>query len=514
MKRLNIVGFIRKYRVEVLLAISIAIFIVVFSYLSHKRYNTLHSYYYDLGIMNQVVDNTSRGRFLEMTNQQLGENVNRLAIHFDPILAAFAPFYLLWRDPTVLLIGQAVVLGLGALAVYLLSIKILKKKSISLLMAVLYLLYFQVQRAVLFDFHAVVLSTTFLLFAFYFMESKKKLPYFLFLLLALLTKEHVGMVVMMLGIYLVFVKKEIKMGVMTAALGLMFFVTTVYVAIPYFRQQDHFALRYFEEFGDSPSKIFVNILTHPLVTLRKVFSKDAIDYFMRMVNPLFFALFSPLTFMISLPEWAINILSINANMRGYYFHYSSLIVPTLFYGLILGYRNFEKLVKNNTVKTAVFVVFIIANVVSFYRYNPVPAALVKNPVGYKEIDPIKKNTLSILREKLKDEDIRLSTTPRLAPFFTNRKYYHNFLFDSAYSQMGQTEEDVMKSKLGSYQGYDYVIIDRGEIRDLASGDLTVKFYVNLRENKDYFQVATDDHDIEVYTKEANRKSSKVNDTDF
>jgi uncharacterized membrane protein len=506
--------FMKKHKFEIILAIAITLFIAVFSFLSIKRYTTLHSYYYDLGIMNQVVDNTSRGRFLEMTNQQLGKNVNRLAIHFDPILAVFAPFYLLVRDPSILLAGQAIILGLGALAVYLLGLKIIRKKPISLVMAVLFLLYFQVQRAVLFDFHAVVLSTTFLLFAFYFREAKKNLPYFLFLLLALLTKEHVGLVVMMLGIYIIFVKKEFKVGLATIALGLAFFVATVYVAIPYFRQQDHFALRYFEEFGDSPSKIFINVFTHPLVTLRKVFSKDSIDYFIRLVNPMFYALFSPLTFLISLPEWAINTLSINANMRGYYFHYSSLIVPTLFYGLILGYRNFDKMVKNGRVKTVVFALFIIANAVSFYRYNPVPGQIVRGPARYPEIDPIKKKSLDILRLKLKDENIRLSTTPRLAPFFTNRKSYHNFLFDSAFSQMGQTEDDVIKSKLGSYQGYDYVIIDREEIKDLASGDLTVKFYVDLRENKDYFQVATDDHDIEVYTKETNRKSSKVADTDF
>src|SRR3989339_2000501 len=130
--------FISKYIFQILLGIAIFFFIFIFSYLSIRRYKTLNSYYYDLGIMNQVVYNTSHGRFLEMTNQDLKKNVSRLAIHFDPILAVFAPFYKLYEGPEVLLIGQAIILGLGALAVYLISQKILKKNLTSLIFALTY----------------------------------------------------------------------------------------------------------------------------------------------------------------------------------------------------------------------------------------------------------------------------------------------------------------------------------------------------------------------------------------
>ena len=162
---------ISNFKFQIILWIFILAFIVVFSYLSIKRYRTLNSYYYDLGIMNQVVYNTSKGRFLEMTNQDLKKNVSRLAIHFDPILAIFAPFYKIYEGPEVLLIGQALILGLGAWAVFLISEKILKKKFISMIFALSYLFYFPVQRAVIFDFHAVTLATTFLLFALYFVRN-------------------------------------------------------------------------------------------------------------------------------------------------------------------------------------------------------------------------------------------------------------------------------------------------------------------------------------------------------
>src|SRR3989304_9796491 len=234
---------INKYKI--ILWLFILAFIVIFSCLSIKRYRTLNSYYFDLGIMNQVVYNTSQGRFLEMTNQDLRKNVSRFAIHFDPILAAFAPFYKIYAGPEVLLIGQALILGLGAWAVFLIAEKVLKKPFVATGFGIRFLLYFAVERAALFVFHAVTLATTFLLFAFYFNLAKKHGPYFIFLVLSLLTKEHIGLVVFMLGLYLFFIKKERKIGIWTAGLGLLFFVATVYFIIPLARGGEHFASRYF-----------------------------------------------------------------------------------------------------------------------------------------------------------------------------------------------------------------------------------------------------------------------------
>lgn len=266
---------ILNFKYQIILWFFILVFIVIFSFLSIKRYRTLNSYYYDLGIMNQVVYNTSRGRFLEMTNQDLKKNVSRLAIHFDPILAAFAPFYRLYEGPEVLLIGQAIILGLGALAVFLISQKVLKKNPISLIFALSYLFYFAVQRAALFDFHAVTLATTFFLFALYFNLMKKNNWYFVFIFLSLMTKEHVGLVVFFLGAYLFFIKKEKRTGIITAVLGIIFFFTTVYLIIPYFRGGEHFAAGY-----------FVNIKPRLSVILN-----DGFNYIVLMIGPLFYSLF-------------------------------------------------------------------------------------------------------------------------------------------------------------------------------------------------------------------------------
>ena len=478
--------FISKYIFQILLGIAIFFFIFIFSYLSIRRYKTLNSYYYDLGIMNQVVYNTSHGRFLEMTNQDLKKNVSRLAIHFDPILAVFAPFYKIYEGPEVLLIGQAIILGLGALAVFLISQKVLKKKLISLIFSLTYFFYFAIQRAVLFDFHAVTLATTFFLFALYFNLVKKNNWYYVFIFLSLLTKEHVGLVVFFLGTYLFIVKKERRTGLITAVFGLIFFFTTVYFIIPYFRGGEHFALGYFV---DIQSRL-PNIV------------KNGANYFKLLVNPLFYSLFSPLTLIISLPEWAINILSINNNQRSILFHYNSVIVGFLFYSLIFGYNTFEKVIRNKNIKNLLFVIFIIINLRSIYLYNPIPD-LVKHPINYRDVDLIKIKSIKYWVNKLKDEKIKVSTTPKLAPFFTNRIYYFNFLYDSSYATMGKTDSDIISNEIDKYTLADYIIINRSEIGDISRDGIPVKFYFKLLDDKKFEMVFSDEqteNSIEVYKK--------------
>jgi len=476
----------KNYIYKILLSLSIFIFIIIFSYLSIRRYRTLNSYYYDLGIMNQVVYNTSQGRFLEMTNQDLKKNVSRLAIHFDPILAIFAPFYKIYEGPEVLLIGQVIILGLGALAVFLISQKILKKHLISFIFALTYLFYFAIQRAVLFDFHAVTIATTTLLFAIYFSEVKKWSYFFFFIFLSLLTKEHIGLIVLCFGVYLFLVKKEKKIGLMTFVLGLLFFISTVYFIIPYFRGSEHFAARYFDNWSLRLPEIF----------------KQGFSYIKLLITPLFYSLFSPLTLLISLPESAINILSINSNQRSIYFHYNSIIVAFLFYSLILGYKNFNKIIKNKILKTAIFFTFLSINIYSVYLYNPVPY-FVKQPVGYKEIDKVKSESIKFWVNKLKDENIKVATTPKLAPFLTNRKYYFNFLYDSAFATMGQTKEDILKNEIGKYSLADYIMINRSEIGDISKNSIPVKFYFKLLDDNTFQMVFTDEqgeNSIEIYKK--------------
>ncbi|GAB4219756.1 MAG: hypothetical protein Fur009_7360 [Candidatus Microgenomates bacterium] len=473
---------------KIILLFFIFIFCLYFSFLAIRRVETLNSHYYDLGIMNQVVYNTSRGRFLEMTNPTYLKNMSRLAIHFDPILAFFAPFYFIYPSYKWLLVFQVIIVGLGAYFLFLLGRKVLKNELLSLFISMIYLSFFAVERMILFDFHSVVLSTTFFIAAFYFLEEKKWSWYYFFIILSLLTKEHVGLVVMFLGLYAFIFKKEKKHGLITFFLGLVFFVLTTYFIIPYFRGGQHFASNY-----------FLNIRSRLPTIINNGF-----EYFLRFFKPLFFVVFTPEIFLIAAPEWAINIVSLNNNMRAIYFHYHALIVAFLFIALIYGIKRFLILVKNKKIRLIFFLLFLYFNLQAIYLYSPLPF-FVKEKVNYQDIHPLTLQSIRYWQEKLKDENITVSTTPKLAPFFTSRKQYFNFLFDPAFGEIGEVENDII-GRSDKYKKADYVIIYKKEIGDVGLGSLQGKFYQKLQNDKDFQMIYSDSLNdryggsIEVYKK--------------
>lgn len=476
------IDFIFKNKYRLVLGGFIIGYIIVFSYLTIIRYLSFGSHYYDLGIMNQVVYNTSRGYFLEMTNQDLVKNLSRLAIHFDPILALFAPFYWIYPGPEVLLVGETIFLALGGLAVFLISQKLLKKEFYSLLFSLLYFLYYPLHRINLFDFHGVVLALPFLLFGFYFLllgsKKNKNLGLF-FIFLSFLTKENTPLMVLFLGLYIYLFKRDKKLGFFLIGISGLVFLTVIFFLIPFFRQGDHFALGYYT--------------LDMKKNLHRLIKNDSLDYIIKLTRPLgFLPLLSPAVLAIGLPQFLINLLSANPNMRNLYFHYSSTIIPFVFigaiYGLarVIGFLN-QYPEKRNRLLTVIFILVFGLSLYDGFRFGPLA------DFSY-QIDEKKLFYVNYWRKKLKDDQIKVSSTPQLAPFFTSRRYYYNFLFDPAYKERGLSEKTLIKN-LDKYKKADFVVIGKWEID--ANSPLIKMFYENLKENKD-FSLVFNKQDIEVY----------------
>jgi len=488
---------ISNFKFEIILGLIIIAYVILFSYLSIHRVYSLNSHYYDLGIMNQTVYNTSRGYFLEMTNQEFQKNVSRLAIHFDPILIFFAPIYWLFRTPDVLLIGQTLILATGAIAVYLIAKKLLENKPMALLFSISYLTFFPIERANLFDFHAVVLATSFLLWMIYFSLEKKRVATLVFMILALLTKEHVGLIIFLFGGYIFLFKKEKKFGLLVTLLGLIFFLFSFFLVIPYFRQQTHFALKYYADFGETPTQVILGVLKKPSLILKYLLQPESRQYLSRLFLPhLPYILFSPIEILISLPELAINILSTNGNMRNIYFHYNSLIVPFIFFAAISGAARIKKL----KLRFIVLILFIYFSWQSIYRFTPLPLSFLKEPYKIVKLDHQKLQLISRWKNIFADGEIKISTTPKLAPFFTDRHYYYNFLYDPGFSGAKISQEKILET-INKYNLADYVIIDREEIHSLNEESLMAIFYKDLVLNKLFKRIFKDNKlGIEVYKK--------------
>jgi len=495
--------YLKHHKAVLILVFLIFLYSVYFSYFTILRYQTLYSSYFDLGIMNQTVYNTYMAiktgdwsRVLEMTNPFGWEQIKRMAIHNDLMLVLFAPFYFIHAGPETLLVIQSIVLGLGAIAVYLLTKHVLEYGAnnnrfvrfslLPLVFSAAYLLYSPMQRANIFDFHAVTLAVPILLFMYYFWVRKKYWASGLLLILSLLTKEQVALTTLFFGGFILFSpskltrqkgRSNLVFGLCVVFISLAWFLLSLSVIIPHFRGDVHFALKYYGDFGDSPLKIIMGIIKKPSAIATYIFREDTLRYFWFLLGPLgFLSLLSPLHLAVAIPELAVNLLSNSWNMRNIIFHYTAVIQPWIFIAAIYGARNYIA----GKRRYPVLLVILIMVCTTLFSYF-------KGPLPYSreaEIHPFKypqkeQKDIELWAQILKSERYRISSTGQLAPFLTNRRYFNNFSNDYIHS--------------------DYVIVRKNEIFDYPEKDQLIPIYQRLQKD-DRFKIIYRSDNFEVYRK--------------
>ena len=390
----KIESFISLHKYELVLLIGVLIYIAYFTLASFLRYDNYYTGRFDLGNMDQAVWNTLHGRIFQITDPNGTSIISRLSFHADFILILIAPLYKLWASPEALLLLQSVVLGLGAIFVYLLSLEVLKKKNISLVFSLAFLLNPAVAYSNLYDFHPVTLATTFLLATTYFFIKKKYLFFIIFALLAALTKEEVWAIISIYGLLLLFsafrdwlIKKSLKKQDLFArvAFGSIIFILCfgvfyylIWYAIPHSRGAEHFALSYYSDFGSTPNSVIKNIFLQPGKTILTIFSLRKIFYLYQMFVHLgFLSFFSPLFLIFAIPDLLINTLSSNSQLSQIFYQYTATITPFIFVSAIYGIKRLTKSFPK--IPLNFYVVFLSFTVIySAYTLGPLPGTLRQN----------------------------------------------------------------------------------------------------------------------------------------
>ena len=321
-----------------------AVYAVGFAALAAQQHRAFGTGRFDLGNMVQAVWSTAHGRPLDVTELD-GDQLNRLGAHVDPLVAAFAPLWWIWPSPTMLLVVQAVAITLGAVPVFWLARKHLRSERIAALFAFVYLLYPPVQWLALDDFHPVALACPLLLYGLWYLDEERLLAALPFLVLAVLTKEEVGLVVAGLGVWYWLARGHRRAGVAIAACGV--FVTAFFlgVVMPHFRggEAPEFYGRY-DAIGGSPLGILETAVTDPLILLRAVTEGRDLTYLLQLSLPLVGLFLAAPTLLIpALPELAANVLSGTVTQTSIELHYTAAIVPFLVAGAIFGAARFPRL---------------------------------------------------------------------------------------------------------------------------------------------------------------------------
>lgn len=275
------------------------------------RHGEFLSHRFDLGNMVQAVWSTAHGRTLEVTDGVTGEQVVRLAAHADPILILLAPAWWVYPAPATLIVVQAAALASGLYPVVRLAWKHVASGPAVALIGVWYLLFPWVLWNAVNDVHPITLAIPLLLWAVWFLDEQRWIPFTVFAVLALSTGELVGLTVAVLGIWYAVSHRRAREGLLIALGGATWSAVAVFIVIPAARggQPSPFYER-FASVGGSPGGVLRTLFTEPGAIAAAMTSPADLEYLVYLLIPTgFLALGTPLLAAVSLPQLGVNMLS-------------------------------------------------------------------------------------------------------------------------------------------------------------------------------------------------------------
>jgi len=344
------------------LVICIAVYILIFSGLCLLRHLSSYLGDPDCSIFNQSFYTALK---YGMPFYNSFEGNSHFAIHCSPIFYLLLPLYALSPGVPILLILQTCALGLGAWPVYLIAREILTEQRSTgiqekgtahasgiifekapLFFAVLYLLYHPLHGINYDQFNELSFAVLPLAFAVYFFLRRRMLPFWICMTMVLLCKEDASFIFVFFGLYIVFLSftsdKSWKFrlnGCAMILVGIFYLYSYIYLFLPALGRSYGFFSERYAVMGSSLPEVIKTILTRPSIVLGILFQKAHILYFFEMFLPLAFMPFiAPGFLWMTIPEFAINMLSQNAPMSNTGGRYSAYLIPFIFTAAVFAFR--------------------------------------------------------------------------------------------------------------------------------------------------------------------------------
>lgn len=321
-------------------------YILIFQLLKLYSFKYYTDFAVWLELFSHIIDGRGMVSTLHQTSLAFHETRNYLGLHFVPLIYILAlPLYVFKNYLIYLIVLQTLILVASAMPIYLFAKDTFHDKKIGYLFASAFLFFPTIQYINLYDFEFLRISIPLLLFNFYFLNKKKHLAYYIFLILAILVREEVALTTFFLGMYIFFILKEKKLGIATSLISMLYFLVVIKIIMPYFAGNStnishHVAFGNFSYLGNSPSQILIYIISHPFAIISNLLDKIKIANFFMYVLPLLFtSFFSPSIFLISTANLLLNFSSISISHYSYILYYLSPSIPFLFLSAIKGIKN-------------------------------------------------------------------------------------------------------------------------------------------------------------------------------
>ena len=350
--------------ITILLWVMALAYAAFFVALEWARFHTFLMHAEDMGNMEQAAWNTAHGLrtfnihdLFHFNNLRIKSGADpasgtdtRLSFHVEPIWILIAIPYLFHASPLNLFVLQAAVVASGVFPAAWLARRYLALPLAQVAFPLAYLLAPPLQAATLYEFHPVTLSAALLFWAIYFADGRRYWLFALFGVLAMATKEEIGLVVAMMGLWIWWRHRDRTVGLTTAVLGVGWSLICVLVIMRHFGHgHDSPYCARFNPYvingrtTDAAAKVtsctgVAKIwLQHPDQVLSILIMPQKLGFLHRMFMPVgYLALLAPLTLAISLPSYAVVLFSNDVHMYSGLGHYPAEFIPILIAAAIIG----------------------------------------------------------------------------------------------------------------------------------------------------------------------------------
>ncbi len=312
------------------------VFCIYFMVLQMRRFACLGAYAFDLGIFQQAVWLIAQGEIPFVTVR----GMHILGDHFTPVLYLFTPLYRLWAHPFWLFLGQTVALAAGAFPLYRLALQETVKPWVAGLIVIGYFLHPALFTMLLFDFHPVLLSMPFVLWAMYAIDRGLPIPFFVATFGGVLCKQEIAFVLASLSAYGAIIKRHrwawlgclANLAWFWASMKLMAFLSGV---------ERSAYLSLYSHWGETLASIIGGIIMHPVKVLKAMVANA---YPLFLLSPLaFLPLLASDILTFGLPAYSLLMLSDRPAMRHLGYHYGALVMPWLMFATVVAWKRLLRL---------------------------------------------------------------------------------------------------------------------------------------------------------------------------
>jgi uncharacterized membrane protein len=369
--------------------ILIAAYAVFFSATAIIRYRSFSFHDMDLAAINQTFWNAGRGVFV---SPEYGTPA-LLSGHKWFIILPLLPLYLLLPGPPLLLVLQSAALAAGGWAVFLIARKLAGPLP-GLALAFAYLAYPALQYVNLFEFHPIAFATPLLLYAFYFLLTRRWGWYLAFVIISLSVRQDVSIPVFALGVYALIAGRgpsgerfwrRWRWGLVPIVSALAWFYVCEsliprLVPDPSPVAAPEMVESFFGWLGDSPGAILYTVFTRPGYVIRGIVTGPKLTYAWQLLSPAgFLPIFSPPGLLMVLLSMAEGLLSERFSHFSIRYQYSSLITPMVFAASCLGLKNLLKWRPLRGKGSYLAGAIVLVSLITAWSFGPIPRLIRQYP---------------------------------------------------------------------------------------------------------------------------------------